>query len=144
MSEHATAPATKDWCLYGLFRTDMESMNPGKGFAQAMHCGKHADFAIARKERFGAEWLARYREWEAETEQGFGTSLTLDVGTGDRLRQVVAFAEAAGFPAGVTHDPTYPVLDGRVVHLVPVDTCGWIFGSRAALKAMLDQYGLHP
>ena len=49
---------------------------------------------------------------------------------------------------GTVVDPTYPISDGSVTHLVPFATCGWLFGDVNTLKALLNThrhgYSFHP
>ena len=66
--------------LYILMRTDMDSMNPGKAMAQASHASNAFVF------RFGKENLVK--QWQGETQQGFGTVLVLDV-PGVQINDVV-------------------------------------------------------
>ena len=66
--------------LYILMRTDMDSMNPGKAMAQASHASNAFVY------RWGKEKAVK--EWQGETQQGFGTVLVLGV-TGDELYSVV-------------------------------------------------------
>lgn len=132
-----------DLCFYILMRTDLVSMNPGKGHAQAAHAQKQADGSIWRRVEYGTEWQARWRAWEMQTSQDFGTVIALGVDEA-RMRGVVDLARKAGFPAGVTHDPSYPVVDGAIVHLIPLDTCGWVFGAKEDLCHLLRQFSLCP
>lgn len=136
--------------LYILGRTDLESMNAGKLAAQAAHAANQYvheitnppegwTFSKAQLEGFRAD----HAVWAVETPQGFGTTICLEV-SGDVLAGVVAFAQEAGFAAGVTHDPTYPLMDGAVLHLIPLDTCGYVFGEKEALRPLLAQFGLYP
>jgi peptidyl-tRNA hydrolase len=105
--------------LYILMRTDLASMNSGKGMAQAAHAAN----------AFIHEWQCAegIDIWQAETSQGFGTTITLSVPSKSALVDMVAIADALGYPSGLVHDPSYPVRDGQVTHLVPVDTCGYVF-----------------
>lgn len=106
--------------LYILMRTDMASMNPGKAMAQAAHAA-NAFVRDARDEHY------HIADWESSTPQGFGTTLTLAVGSQEALEDAVEEAVADGFHADTIHDPTYPVRDGSVTHYVPVNTCGYVF-----------------
>ena len=104
--------------LYILMRTDMDSLNPGKAMAQASHASNAFVY------RWGKENMVK--EWQGETQQGFGTVLVLGV-TGDEMYKVVdTVKEDLRFKeevyADIIHDPTYPVQDGDVVHHIPVDT----------------------
>ena len=125
--------------LYILMRTDMDSLNPGKAMAQASHASNAFVY------RWGKENIVK--EWQGETQQGFGTVLVLGV-TGDELYKVVETVDynlrfKEDVYADIIHDPTYPVQDGEVVHHIPVDTCGYVFGDTDSLEALLGEYELH-
>ncbi len=121
--------------LYILMRTDLDSMNPGKGMAQAAHA------ANAFMKDHGDVTVPGVEEWVNETPQGFGTTITLAVPDAKTLEDTVALAKVYGFPADVIHDPTYPVRDGGVVHLLPLDTCGYVFMPDGSVPINLP---LHP
>lgn len=152
-------------CLYGLIRTDIDSMNPGKAIAQGMHAANAFDHAIEdlRAENPAMEWtpaqqarkaaiLDDVEAWRKYTRQGFGTTITLgsiregadskrlDIET---IRAAVEFVRAAGFPAEVVHDDTYPLVDGSVVHLIPLDTTAYVFGTNEELRPLLARFNLH-
>jgi peptidyl-tRNA hydrolase len=134
--------------LYILMRQDLASMNPGKAVAQ----GAHAANQMARSARFPAEtdprtplmrdshaiWLD---SWEAQTGAGFGTTITLAVGERE-MREAVEIAERLGLHAGITHDPTYPLWDGKTLHLIPLDTCGFVFGPKAWCRIAVKPFDL--
>lgn len=125
--------------LYILMRTDLDSLNPGKAMAQASHASN------AFVHRWGKEKTVK--EWQCETEQGFGTVLVLGV-TGDELYKVVESVDydlrfKEDVYADIIHDPTYPVQDGEVVHHIPIDTCGYVFGNTDSLEDLLGEYELH-
>lgn len=113
--------------LYILMRTDMASMNPGKGMAQAAHAAN----AFTHKFADDHEYVDDVERWLGEAyldgAQGFGTTLTLAVESERELREVIGSAQEDGFPAGLVLDNTYPVRDGKVTHLIPVFTCGYVF-----------------
>lgn len=113
--------------LYIVMRTDMESMTPGKGMAQAAHAANvfttEMDKIIAGQQH--PEYIAVYKKWRGSF--GFGTTIVLDGGTHSRMCAIVNDAAAYGFPAGIVHDPGYPVKDGETFHKIPVDTCGYVF-----------------
>lgn len=134
---------TDDLRFYVLMRTDMISMNAGKGHAQSAHAQKAADTDIIKNQVFGADRRTQYAIWEAMTPQGFGTTITLSVNA-QQMYGVVSLMKAAGIPAGIVHDPTYPLVDGDVVHLIPVDTCGYVFGDKSEVAALLGQFSLCP
>ena len=125
--------------LYILMRTDLDSLNPGKAMAQASHASNAFVY------RWGKEKTVK--EWQGETQQGFGTVLVLGV-TGDELYKVVETVDynlrfKEDVYADIIHDPTYPVQDGEVVHHIPVDTCGYDFGNTDSLEDLLGEYELH-
>jgi hypothetical protein len=158
--------------LYALVRADLASMNAGKAIAQGMHAANALEDAIRRlagkSERDDVEppfpatpaqiarketILAEFGAWKRQTRQGFGTTITLGVVIQDGktaplgidvIRSTIEAARNAGFPAEVIHDPTYPLVDGSVLHLIPLDTCAYAFGTEEALRPLLARFGLHP
>ncbi len=140
----AIKPFVPNPVLYILMRSDMESLNPGKAVAQGVHAG-HQFVHDMTVPPFGiphhhAKILEQYELWKEETGI-FGVTVTLDVDA-HSLPGVVDFARRAGFLAGVTHDPSYPIKDGEITHELPVDTCGYVFGDKAELAPLLRQFGL--
>ena len=133
--------------LYILMRDDMDSLNPGKACAQATHAGQQFVHELTKQGIHPPHdqviKLEQYERWKAATRKGFGTTVTKSVNH-KQLHQIVLFALAAGFEAGVVHDPTYPLLDGETVHVIPVDTCGYVFGDKESLEILLRQFELHP
>ena len=130
--------------LYILMRTDMDSMNPGKAMAQASHAS-NAFVSNAEPGYNIDEEL--FNAWQQSTPQGFGTVLVLGV-TEAQMRTAVSVAESFGvdrFPCDIIHDPTYPLQDGDTTHLIPVDTCGYIFGDKEdpLLESILQNFELH-
>lgn len=120
--------------LFILMRNDLSSMNTGKAIAQGSHASNafvHKFHSVMREQ--SAEPLEKYEklhsayyEWEHATSQGFGTVLVLEDSMVN-ITDTVDYAAESGFFSGIVHDPTYPVLDGSVVHHIPLDTCGFIF-----------------
>lgn len=125
--------------LYILMRNDVKSMNAGKGMAQAAHAANAFQTHMIYLEnqlqkgifneqvdmKYNYNLLKRYDNW---IEQGgtFGTTITLATdGTG--LEYTVHNAKKLGFVADLVVDPSYPVRDGRVTHLVEFVTCGYVF-----------------
>jgi hypothetical protein len=122
--------------LFLLMRNDLASMNTGKAIAQ----GSHASNAFTHHfHRFSQEVNARpvnisenlkiingFNEWENSTSQGFGTVLTLEAKMAE-IKPVVDIFKAMNYIAGIVHDPTYPIVDGEIVHHIPLDTCAYVF-----------------
>lgn len=122
--------------LYILMRNDLESMNPGKAMAQASHAANafvHHYNGCAQEynpksahDNIETETMKGFNEWEQATPQGFGTVLTLEARMAD-ISPVVSIFKSANYVAGVVHDPTYTIVDGDLVHYIPLDTCAYIF-----------------
>ena len=126
-------------CVYLLVRTDMASMNPGKGHAQSHHAGTQ----MALKDRHA--WSTQHDDWLKAWagDRGFGTVLTM--GCDNRqMNAALAIAVRLGFPCAVVNDPSYPLLDGSVVHQFPLDTCAYIFGPKIAIERAVAPLDLHP
>ena len=150
--------------LYILMRNDLDSLNPGKMVAQGAHAANQFThdrrFLLNRIARTGDaslvspepnippyEWrLWRlYDQWLTSTKDGFGVTICLGV-SGDMLHSVVTHirAQHSAVCAGITHDPSYPLMDGKTLHLLPLDTCGYVFGDKDELKVILGQFDLLP
>jgi peptidyl-tRNA hydrolase len=105
--------------LYILMRTDLESMNPGKGMAQAAHAANQFVHEYSKLSEFG--------DWAKQAE-GFGTTIVLGGGNEEDIARVASdCAYREGFVAGLVRDPTYPVKDGEAVHLISLVTCAYVF-----------------
>lgn len=143
-----------DYVLYILMRKDMISLNhAGKMAAQCAHAANHATHLIGSGS-FGPTVMAQFNKWETSTEQGFGTTIILGERanvaqsrlkplTIDDIYLTVNSAKAGGFAAGITRDPSFPLLDGKVTHSIPCDTCGWVFGWKKDLAGLMNNLFLH-
>lgn len=138
--------------LYILMRSDMDSLNPGKMVAQGAHAANYFAFemrkaalTVAERGSTAPKGLQRatalFRQWETSTPQGFGVTICLDVDEYS-LPLVVNAAHDMGMTAGIVHDPSYPLMDGKVLHLLPLNTCGFVFGDKPKLEALLGQFSL--
>jgi hypothetical protein len=127
--------------LYILMRTDMASLNPGKAVAQGTHATNlfERDIRVLRKDFPNAPNVLAYDAWTAD--RGFGTAITLSV-NGTQLETLTAQAVEMGCISGLCTDPTYPLRDGDVVHLLNINTCSYIFGNREALASILGELSL--
>jgi peptidyl-tRNA hydrolase len=125
--------------LYILMRNDLASLNPGKACAQAAHAANQFVFEARHKADHLIDGLV---EWQGETGHGFGTTITLEMDI-RTIRDVVRrMALIDDVHTGITHDPTYPVRDGEVTHLIPLDTCGYVFGPRDHVQGFLRSHSL--
>jgi peptidyl-tRNA hydrolase len=133
-----------DFVLYILMRTDLDSMNPGKAIAQGTHAA-NAFIEEHLRDSGKLEIEASIRDWRKQTTQGFGTVITLGVCEA-QMTKAVLFAKEQGIRAGIVHDPSYPIRDGQVMHKIPLDTCGYIFGSHSdpKVRAIVGAFNLHP
>lgn len=96
--------------LYILERTDLPSLNNGKGHAQSCHAANMA-VKCARMEADSGNLHMRdlLEAWEAEGAY-FGTTITLSVPTGEQLNSVVNFLAPmkSEILSGVAVDDEYP------------------------------------
>ncbi len=126
--------------LYILMRTDLDSLNPGKAMAQANHAFGALKAMIRRIGRH-----QDYIAWQETTTQDFGTVIVLggdEGGIQGALDRIARYRSPV--VAGWVHDPTYPVQDGEVTHLIPLDTCAFVFGTKAECADVCGQFELHP
>lgn len=126
-----------DAVLYILMRSDLASLNPGKACAQATHA---ANQCVA--DGMEPQTAQALEVWASG--RGFGTCIVLSVAGAEDMRGIVGAASAAGYHAGVTHDPEYPLRDGTFTHLIPLDTCAYLFGPRDALAPFVGYLSLMP
>jgi len=127
----------KNPVLYVLMRTDMHSMNAGKGMAQACHAANQMVHGISDKTLLAA--------WQKQG-KGFGTTIVLDAGSIENIHNIIENCFQAGSnDCGTVKDTSYPIRDGSVTHLLPVDTCGYVFADRDArfVKDYLSILPLH-
>lgn len=137
--------------LYILMRTDLASLNSGKGMAQAAHAANAVMMAYMQSKRRLHQhvqepvpsWHNPFQAWMAQTDQGFGTTLTLAVDNEDAMEKLVLTADAMGYLADMILDPSYPVRDGGVTHLLPINTCAYIFSPDGS-PWFLSTLPLHP
>ncbi len=127
--------------LYILMRTDLDSLNPGKAMAQA----NHAFGALKNHVRRNLNRQKDYVDWQFQTAQDFGTVIVLG-GDGRGIDEALHRAKRLNLPvvAGWVHDPTYPVSDGGVTHLIPLLTCAYVFGTKAECQDVIRGFELHP
>jgi peptidyl-tRNA hydrolase len=118
---------------YILMRSDLDSMNPGKAMAQAAHASTVMTRAFENTPSMPQ--YDDYVEWVKATKQGFGTCIVLDGKNDAVLDYVTREAIRTGIYAQIIHDPTYPVSDGGVCHLIPVNTCVVLFGMKSQMDA---------
>lgn len=136
--------------LYILMRTDLASMNTGKGIAQGSHASNafvHKFHALSQEGKISEKTNKAFYEWENSTAQGFGTVIVLGgawekdiVPAVDKLKNV--------YITDKVFDPTYPLVDGSVVHLIPLESSAYVFVPNREddwfAKNVLGGMNLHP
>ena len=125
--------------LYILMRTDMASGTPGKMMAQA----SHASNAFVKRAFDVGEDISG---WTNQTDQGFGTVIVLDGGNINDIRNSIDILYRNGYVCDVLLDPTYPLVDGNYTHLIPVETCAYVYVhelNEQFAKMVLSKYELH-
>jgi len=127
--------------LYILMRNDLESLNPGKACAQAAHAANQFRHFVETNKTM----LARTKEWEGESDCGFGTTIVLSMSLG-KINQIFGDITkiecdngASSVFCGKVLDETYPVPDGKVIHLLPVETCAFIFGDKDGVAGIITR-----
>ena len=108
--------------LYILVRNDMDSMNSGKAIAQGAHAATKFVYECALDKHLSKS----VDDWQKQGD-GFGTKISLAVNNEEQLLGIVDSAKSMSIPANLVLDPTYPVRDGSVVHLIPVITAAYVF-----------------
>jgi hypothetical protein len=151
--------------LYIVMRNDMVSMNAGKAMAQAAHAANQFVFELksdVTHPRLLDEVRYAYKEWAESTKGGFGTTIVL-AGSIKDIEDVFVTSVQSNYPhidpddiyegysvySGIVNDPTYPIKDGEVTHLVSVDTCTYVFVSNRKempeeIGGVLSRLSLHP
>lgn len=129
-----------DQILYIIMRTDLASMNPGKGMAQS----SHAYGALKKYIKDNPGTRQAFLSWMSQTPQEFGTTIVLG-GTLAEIHEALAKLWWLNVPvaAGWVHDDTYPIRDGDVTHLIPLDTCAFILGTKTDCAGVLGKLELH-
>lgn len=130
--------------LYILMRQDLASMNAGKAVAQGAHAANIMQTRI--QEEGTLEQKAILESWLAD--RAFGTTITLTVDDRALLKVLDLHAKhpsaAQHSVAGEVVDPTYPLRDGAVTHLINLRTCGYLFGLKEEIGYMVSGLELMP
>ncbi len=135
--------------LYILMRTDLKSMNPGKGMAQAAHAQAvftthmHRCYNVDMEPENTLRVVKLYKKWREQTAHGFGTTIVLDAGDEGFMRHILdQVKQHESVVTGVVHDPTYPIRDGKAMHYIPCNTCAFVFIDKAQGIGQLINLGL--
>ncbi len=128
---------------YVLMRTDLDSLNPGKAMAQAHHNYGALKFAI----RANLTMQPAYIEWQRQTDQDYGTVITLGGNEGEIQRALDCakdFRSAKTIVAGWVWDKSYPVRDGAITHAVRLNTNAFVFGFKSECADIISHLEYHP
>lgn len=138
MDEQETPPYT----FYILMRTDLRSMNAGKAMAQA----SHAYGALKKRARSHLGMQKLFLGWMDQTDQEFGNTIVLGATEGEIKRVLDRASRFFGKTtlSGWVHDPTYPLRDGAITHLIPLNTCAFLFATREDAEDLIGHLELHP
>jgi len=125
---------------YVIMRTDLESLNPGKAMAQS----HHAFGALKHAVRSNLVMQPPYLSWQQQSDQDFGTCIVLG-GTEGEINRALVYARRikASVVAGWVRDRTYPIRDGAVTHMVPLNTCAFVFGTKTDCEDIVRDFKLH-
>lgn len=137
----------RDPYLYILVRNDLDSMNCGKMVAQGCHAANQMVFEFSKfksslNDSEQKLWSDLFESWELSA-NGFGVTISLGVNERE-MRTAIMVAKALGLHAGITHDPSYPLIDGQVCHLLPLDTCAYIFADKKDCYPVIGRFSLLP
>lgn len=132
--------------LYIIVRTNLGSFNPGKKMAQAAHAAN----LFAKEAEIQAGYInSLYKKWSTQTDQHFGTTIVL-THEGQTWYEVLKAVDNAiqldRCLANIVVDPTYPINDGEITHLIELETCAYVFcdSNDKASKFLLSTFELHP
>ena len=131
-----------DLVAYVLMRTDLDSMNAGKGMAHSHHAYGAMKADLRKRPR---DLTKLYLEWQMQTDQDFGTTITLG-GSEAQIERAVYFANhflADKVAAGWVLDTSYPITDGSITHLLPLRTCAYLFGHRGDCRHAVGHLTRH-
>lgn len=132
-------------------RNDLASLNSGKGMAQSAHCANQANRFIRDTYSEDSVLINGFNAWEEESGHGFGTTIVLSANESQmravvrRVSQITDREEEDDHEvvAGITHDPSYPLWDGKTLHQIPLDTCAFVFMDSSNMELRAD-IGIDP
>lgn len=130
-----------DFVQYFLVRTDLESLNPGKAMAQVAHAANLMVYNILTSQTMRKKFKYDLDIWCSD--RGYGTSVVLDGGSESNIQDVLDSIESSNVHYLWLIDPTYPLLDGEVVHHIPLKTCAYIFGRKKDVAPLLTNFELY-
>lgn len=116
----------KEYVVYLLSRSDMNTMTAGKELAHAQHAGVQM-IAKYFKHKDVQEYIKQGLDQGADH---FNTTITLEASL-KQIKNIVAKAKKSGYVADLVIDPTYPYFaQNGVVCLGKETTMGWLLGDK--------------
>ena len=122
-----------------IMRNDIGSLNAGKACAQASHAANAMVDTVSKSDPVFREALGR---WQRETKQGFGTCIVLEGSWQEIYDFVATKTYNQPYICQSIVDPTYPVRDGIVTHLIELPTCVWAFGDKDDMNEIRNSFDL--
>lgn len=116
--------------LYIVARSDLASLNPGKLAAQCCHAANDFMNTLKKEETNfpDSNSVQVFNKWLKESSQHtFGTTIVLDGYNEENMKYIFDTVTSMGIDGRWVMDDTYPVKDGEVTHLLPINTCFWLF-----------------
>lgn len=135
--------------LYVLMRNDLKSMTPGRAAAHAAHAANQMVHEISGQDPETSLLPELLDEWQAQA-NGFGTTIVLQAPI-DTIREIIDSVDSMGaafgrhnmtVAGGMVRDPTYPLRDGDVTHLLDLETCAYVFARRESVRGWLSDLPL--
>lgn len=84
-------------------------------------------FIFPEKREIHPDLIRSAEEWLKQSD-GAGTKIVLDGGSmRNDIEPLIERARSYGFLSGIYEDPEYPLVDGDILHVLPLKTCGWIY-----------------
>lgn len=124
--------------LYIFMRDDLDSLNPGKACAQAAHAANHAGVVLPVRSKDNPQIAELFNSWQLSTSQGFGTTIVFSAPI-QVINDVDREANEMELVHSIIRDPTYPLRDGQITHLIPLDTCSWVFCDKYKMTELLEK-----
>jgi peptidyl-tRNA hydrolase len=120
--------------FYTVVRNDTDSLSrhSGKIAAQVGHAATKMILDGFAPKKLISKWAG---------DRGFGVKIVLSASPED-MYQAVELAGEVNVAAGIVYDPSFPVHDGSVLHLIPLDTCAYFFGMKSDTRKILSNFPL--
>ena len=128
-----------DYRQYVIFRGDMKSLTPLKACAQAVHA---SDLLNLHMKDYPTGLLTKYY-YENSSELGFQTTICMEAPNWEMISNFMFRLNSIEehLISLTVHDPTYPVPDGGITHLIPLHTCLIVYGQESVIRPITEEFG---